>query len=193
MQVQFTHDIFTVTFHRLRADHQRLGNPVVGGSLGQQGQHLLLALGQPVQRGLMLRGVLLREIILHQQLRQRRVQIHLPQCRGADGRQQLLGGGALWHIARSPRLQHLEKIFLVLVDGQCDDGDFGELGFDDARCLDAGHIGQADIHQDDVRSRGPRGGYRFRAASRLPDDFHVRLAGQQHLQPRTDNGMVIHQ
>ena len=36
-------------------------------------------------------------------------------------------------------------------------------------------------------------GYSFRSVRGLPNDLHVRLVGKQHLQARTDDGMIVHQ
>jgi len=80
--------------------------------------------------------------------RQRRVEVDLAPGGGADRGEQFLGRRALGkHIAR-PRLEHPEKVLLVLVNGQSDDRGRGAAALDLPSRADARAVGQADVEQN---------------------------------------------
>jgi hypothetical protein len=68
----------------------------------------------------------------------------------ADGVVEFGGFAGFEEVAVGAGFEGLEDGFVVLVDGEHDDVEVGELFFEFGDALDAGFAGEFDVHEDDV-------------------------------------------
>ena len=66
--VQLGHDVRAVGLHRLHADHEHVGDLLVGEALRDQLEHLAFAVGEQIVAGLAVRLLRLQQHLVHRQL-----------------------------------------------------------------------------------------------------------------------------
>src|SRR5215218_2951859 len=151
MQVQLVHHPLAVGVHRLRAEHQPVGDLLGGVPLGGELQHLALPLGEGLVAVDFLPGPDLAQILFEQHLLGRRVQEDLATVHGANRLQQVGVGLALADVTRSARLHDRQQVLLLGVHRQDQDAGAGLELADALRRFEAAHAGHGDIHDHHVR------------------------------------------
>ena len=115
-----------------------------GKSLGHQHEHLTLAIGQ-------LRSGCCRPPLTEDRARCSWVERCVAARRRLDRLHELGGLDVLQQIAGGPGVDRLENSLAVRERRQDDDGDFGLLGLDPPRCLDAVDHRHLEVHEHDIR------------------------------------------
>jgi hypothetical protein len=108
-----------------------------------------------------------------------------------DGRDQLLGAGALEQEAGGPRAEGPEDVVVLLEGREDDDPGLGrrlEHGPGRLDPIDARH---PDIHQHDVRTQPPGRGGRLGAVAGLARHLDGRVAGEHGAQPGPHEVVVV--
>jgi len=120
------------------------------------------------------------------------VDIRLALVQALDGLQNLVIGDGFLDIAQPARLQEWHEVQRFAVHGQRQDLGVRPRRADRLRRLDAVHVGQGDVHQDDVRAKLERQGDGPCAIGGLPDNLRP-VRCQQHAQAAAHDGVIIHQ
>src|SRR5699024_2277859 len=195
-QVELRQQAAHVRLDGVIGDEQLLAHLAVRASLGDQQQHLPLAVGEPGEQG----AVTGRAGTPRRELRD-----HPPGDAGGEqriargdhphGMDQLLRRRVLEQEAAGPRLQGVVHVVVDVEGGEHQDPWWGRGG--EARCpdalgrLDPVHLRHAHVHEDHVRSEPRRPCDRLPAVGHLPDHAQVLLCVEQGGEAGADHGCVV--
>src|SRR6185437_6087082 len=101
------------------------------------------------------------------------------------------GGDVLEQEATGARAQAGVDVVVKVERGQDEDPGAGQFGGDLAGRGDPVGAWHADVHEDNLRAQGPRHGDGGGTVARFADDLDVRLGVEDHLEPGTDQRLVI--
>src|SRR6478609_2047859 len=191
VELQLLQDVADVVLDRVLGDEQLLGDLTVVEPLGDEAQHLELAIGEPQGRALLALGLrhlleLVDELDGHGGADQ-----GLALVDHADRLGDLLDGGVLEQVAGGTVLDRLVEVGLLVGDGEHDDlgGRHGLL--DRATGLDAGAARHPYVEQDHVGRGGDRQLGGGDAVGGLADHLDVDVSTQQHDEATTEELLVV--
>src|SRR6478735_10168268 len=191
VQLQLLQDVAHVVLHRVLTDEQLPGRVPVVHSLGDQAEHLELALGEPWRRDLLPIGAghlleLVDQLDGHGRADQR-----LSFRDDPDGLGHLVDGGVLEQVAGRTVLHRLVEVALLVADGQHDDLDARHELLDlDAR-LQARALGHPYVEQDDVGDGRDDEVGRADPVARFPDHLDPRLDTEEHGQSASKELLIV--
>ena len=128
---------------------------------------------------------------VHDEPRNPRAEEPLAGHRGPDGFEYLLPARVLQKVTARPGTQDVERIFLVLVDGQDDDFRLRMVLFDDLCRPYPVQFRHRDIHEDNVRLAFLDEPHGVLPVGSFPGDREFRGSPQEHPQAAPDDVMVI--
>ncbi|SNQ45832.1 hypothetical protein FRACA_1140006 [Frankia canadensis] len=193
MELELLQDVANVVLHRVLADVQLLGDVAVVHALGDEPQHLHLPVGEP-GRG-QLRPVVLvldhgRE--LAEELRRHgRADQALPAVDRPDVRGDLVDRDLLQQVAHRPRLDRVVEVGLLVTDRQHHDLRARHRFLDGAGRVDSAAPRHPHVHEHNVRGHLLRHGHCLGTIRGLADDLDVNLLAEHHLQPATEQCVVV--
>ena len=169
------------------------GDVSVVEPLSDESEHLHLAIGEPGRRHLrLLVGRLAHRGELGQELaRHRGADPRLPRPHRADRVGDLLDRDLLQQVAGGARLDRLVQVGFVVADREHEDLHMRERTLDLTGRFDARLLGHADVHEDHVGHELLGADHHLGTVRGLADELEIGLLVEHHLQPATEQGMVV--
>jgi hypothetical protein len=110
---------------------------------------------------------------------------------GANAADQLLKRTLFEHIARCTGAQHILHILLATMDGQGDDFTIWKLSYYLSGRFHAVHIRHTDIHDDHIGHEIPNLLESGLPITSFANDLYVTLWSNQHIEPHSEDLVVI--
>src|SRR5437763_4698277 len=192
VQMELVEDVPDVVLHGVLGDEQLVGDVLVVESLGHQPQDLELAVGELRRDALRVPATWAQCGELREQLRGHgRRDPGLPRPHRADGVGDLFDRDLLEEVAGGARLDGLVEVGFLVGHREHEDLHVGELLADLLGGLDPRATGHPDVHQHDVGLEAPGPLHGLGAVAGLPHHLDVGLAGEDHLEPTAEQGVVV--
>ena len=170
--------------HGLLADAEDLSDLFVRLPLGQQSQHVGLALRERLR-------AFGGPDLPHQARGGFRRELHLTGRCGLDRPPQLVGLGVLQQIPNRAGPDRADDRRILQDAGQGQDFGIRERSPDLLRRGDAVHSGHQQVHQHDIRLELARQANSLRPVGRLSHDFQIGIQRQEHPQALADHAVVV--
>ena len=150
LQAEFFEDVRAVRLHGADADDKAFGDLLIADSLGDQNQHLALAIGEARIIAWRRVGLDAIQVIANHFFRARGIEYCCAARARAHRRKQILGRGFFENIARRAGLERAEKILVAFVHRE--DEHLGLRGFDfeEPGGIETVQIGHRDVEDRDI-------------------------------------------
>ncbi len=203
MGVGLRHDAGQVGLHRSRRDEQLLGDLVVGQTASHQHENLALAVGKAAQRRSAPVGSFGAPPAapgasghegLHEPAHHRGLDERVTGGHHADGGGDVVGVGVLQQKAARPCPQGVVDVLVDIEGGEHQHPGPGQqrVGRDGAAGLDAAHLRHANIHEHYIGPEALGLFHSLGAVSGLADDLDALVGGEDHLESRAHEVLVVH-